>query len=139
MDDILSLKEVQAEDGVLLMDLFDYPLPLSRATLLAQSLANDKDLHMFILVNDHVAGIVGLHEGEVGYRIRKDDRNKGIATKALARFLKLCGKNKLKACVRKENAASCRVLERNGFVKVKETGDICHYRWHCEKQMCTIL
>lgn len=129
MDDELSLKEVEAEDGLLLADLFAYPLSIEKADILAAALANDSHVHMLIVVNGQVAGIVEMHDGEVGYRIKKAYRNRGIATKALALFLAQGLYRTAKAKVEEGNAASCRVLAGNGFVKVKEEEGICHFIW----------
>lgn len=130
MDDVLSLKEVEENDAALLMDLFDYPLPYERAVFMAMTLSHDEDKHMFIMAGEKAVGIVEMRDDEVGYRIRKAYRGRGIATKAVAMFLAHCGKDTVEACCRKENAASRRVLLHNGFVMVKEEAGICYYVWH---------
>lgn len=130
MDDVLFLKEAEENDGFFLMDLFDYPLSYERAAYMARMLSHDKDEHMLIMSLDKVIGIVEMHEGEVGYRIRKEYQNKGFATKALALFLERYKGSTLKARAEVKNMASCRVLVKNGFEKVKETDGICYYVRH---------
>jgi RimJ/RimL family protein N-acetyltransferase len=55
-------------------------------------------------------------EREVGYWLGQEFWGKGIATRALAAFLKLITERPLYAHVAKHNAASRRVLEKCGFM-----------------------
>ena len=72
-----------------------------------------------ILFDGHVAGNIvcfeQLGEREVGYWIGKEYWGKGIATLALAEFLKQIETRPLYAHVAKHNIASRRVLEKCGF------------------------
>jgi RimJ/RimL family protein N-acetyltransferase len=65
------------------------------------------------------------HSGkrEVGYWIAKDHWGKGVATKALSRFLDQVTERPLYAGVAKHNIASIRVLEKCGFRFSEEDGD----------------
>lgn len=80
-----------------------------------------------ILYDGGVAGnMVSFMHGdtrEVGYWIRRDQWGKGIATKALRRFLRLDRARPLYAGVVKHNIASIRVLEKCGFRMASEVGD----------------
>jgi RimJ/RimL family protein N-acetyltransferase len=70
------------------------------------------------------AGYVGswllAGQREVGYWIGKADWGRGIASRALADFLRVVTERPLHAHVALSNAASIRVLEKNGFVKTGE-------------------
>ena len=72
-----------------------------------------------ILFQDDVAGNVlsFLHSGEreVGYWIGKKYWGRGVATQALAEFLRLEERRPLYANVARQNVASLRVLENCGF------------------------
>ncbi len=59
-------------------------------------------------------------EWEVGYWIGKEYWGKGIATKALRQFLEIVKIRPLFAYVAKHNIASRRVLEKCGFILVRE-------------------
>ena len=60
---------------------------------------------------------------EVGYWIGREHWGKGIATKAVSRFLADVAERPLYAGVAKWNVASIRVLEKCGFRKESEEGD----------------
>jgi len=72
-----------------------------------------------ILFDGQVAGSVLCHtwggEPEISYWLGKEFWNKGIATQGLALFLKVVTARPLMARVAKDNIASIRVLEKNGF------------------------
>jgi len=72
-----------------------------------------------ILSDGHVAGSVLCHgwggEPEVSYWLGKEFWGKGIATLALGLFLQLVTDRPLTARVARDNLASIRVLEKNGF------------------------
>jgi RimJ/RimL family protein N-acetyltransferase len=53
---------------------------------------------------------------EVGYWIGREHWGRGIATAALAEFLRVVKERPLHAAAAKDNAASIRVLEKCGFV-----------------------
>lgn len=56
----------------------------------------------------------------IEYKINEDQRGKGIMSRELPKYLKLCKKydfNRLIANVMPDNIASIKILERNGFIK----------------------
>ena len=77
-----------------------------------------------ILFNSQVAGNIVCWEQdgerEVGYWVGKEYWGKGVATKALAEFLNQVKTRPLVAHVAKHNIASRRVLEKCGFILIKE-------------------
>jgi len=83
-------------------------------------LANHTNIVKTILFDGQVAGnIVSWDqsgEREVGYWIGREYWGKGIATKALAEFLKVAKTRPLFAHAAKHNVASQRVLQKCGFV-----------------------
>jgi RimJ/RimL family protein N-acetyltransferase len=72
-----------------------------------------------ILVDGQVAGSVLCHpwggEPELSYWLGREFWGRGIATKALELFLDVVRVRPLFARVAKDNTASIRVLEKNGF------------------------
>jgi RimJ/RimL family protein N-acetyltransferase len=72
-----------------------------------------------ILYDDQVAGSVLCHawggEPEISYWLGKEFWSRGIATQGLALFLDVMTVRPLYARVAKDNIASIRVLEKNGF------------------------
>ncbi|RPJ23098.1 MAG: N-acetyltransferase [Chloroflexi bacterium] len=82
-------------------------------------MADDSILIKTILFNGSVAGNIvcfdQLGEREVGYWLGKEYWGKGVATQALAEFLKDIDTRPLYAHVAKHNIASRRVLEKCGF------------------------
>ena len=85
-------------------------------------LANDSGQVKTILFNGEVAGNIvcfeQLGDREVGYWLGKEYWGKGIATKALAEFLKQIETRPLYAHVARHNIGSRRVLEKLGFQHV---------------------
>ena len=90
----------------------------------AKIMADEDTILRTIEVDGQVAGhlvsflLVG--EREVGYWLGKEFWGKGIATKALAEFLKIVETRPLFARVAKHNIASRRVLEKCGFMVIGE-------------------
>ncbi|MCG8542360.1 MAG: GNAT family N-acetyltransferase [Clostridia bacterium] len=95
---------------------------------------NRGECFMYV-IRDEVGKMVGrvnffsIRDGEVksaelGYRIGKDDNDKGIATKAVRIALKVGFEEhkfgRVDAGTSSENVASQRVLEKNGFVLVEK-------------------
>lgn len=65
--------------------------------------------------------------GNIGYSIRPSERGKGYGTALVESGLELCDMFGIKnptAVVKKDNIASRRVLEKNGFVLKKEDGEV---------------
>ena len=82
-------------------------------------LGNPAAVTQAVLLDGKVAGYIGSWQQEgvrlVGYWIGKEYWGKGVATKALARFLSIVTERPLHAHVAKHNLASIRVLEKCGF------------------------
>ncbi len=82
-------------------------------------LGNPAAINRTILVDGRVAGNIGSWPQEggrlVGYWIGREFWGKGVATRALAAFLRLVTERPLRAHVAKHNIGSIRVLEKCGF------------------------
>jgi RimJ/RimL family protein N-acetyltransferase len=81
-----------------------------------------------IVCDGSVAGSIGSWEQDggrlVGYWIGREHWGKGVATKALARFLDEVPARPLHAHVATDNVGSIRVLEKCGFARVgRASGD----------------
>lgn len=89
--------------------------------------ANSSNRYMTVVYDGQVAGnMLSFNmEGhrEVGYWIGRAFWGKGIASEALAQFLKYEQTRPLYGVTVKHNHGSRRVLEKCGFVFVKEEGD----------------
>jgi RimJ/RimL family protein N-acetyltransferase len=90
----------------------------------AKIMANDSNILKTIVCDGHVAGHIGSWEmdgeREVGYWIGKGFWGKGIATQALAEYVRIVKIRPLFAHVAKHNVASKRVLEKCGFNVIGE-------------------
>jgi RimJ/RimL family protein N-acetyltransferase len=94
----------------------------------AKTLANDSALTWTVVSDGAVAGNIGCWEDHgrrfVGYWIGREFWGRGLATQALAELVGMVETRPLYAHVVKNNVASIRVLEKNGFVEVeRHTGD----------------
>ena len=89
-------------------------------------LGNPAAITQTILVDGQVAGNIGSWPQDsgrlVGYWIGKEYWGKGVATRALAAFLRLVTERPLHAHVVKHNVGSIRVLEKCGFSVEREEG-----------------
>lgn len=89
-----------------------------------QLLSDETKIKKTILFNEQVAGNIGSWQQsgkqEIGYWIGKEFWGKGIATKALSKFLLQIKVRPLYAYVAKHNYASIRVLEKCGFIIIDE-------------------
>ena len=85
---------------------------------------NDQIIMRTILVDGEVAGSLAHFEmfdqPQVSYWLGREFWGRGIATAALAAFLKVVTLRPLYARAVKDNRGSIRVLEKNGFVSVGE-------------------
>ena len=92
----------------------------------AKIMANESQIFMAIVFDGQVAGSIFSWEQdgerEVGYWLGKEFWGKGIATQALAEFLKVVTARPLIAHVAKHNIGSKRVLEKNGFKVIGDDG-----------------
>ena len=87
----------------------------------------------------------GEQRSEIGYHLRRDMWGHGFATEA-ARACRDYGFAKLEAdclisLIRPENAASCRVAERNGMTRWKETvrAGLRHYVYRISREIWAAL
>lgn len=101
-----------------------------------------KNYRFAILVNNRVAGSVGLFntpEGyELGYIILKEFRSKGVASKAAKKtldfgFSKL-KLNKIVAVTDIDNGVSQKILKKLGFKKIKENKKEKEFIWEKRKE-----
>jgi RimJ/RimL family protein N-acetyltransferase len=79
-------------------------------------------------VAGHVVSFERDGQPEVSYWIGKEHWGKGIATRALAAFLREQPRRPLQARVAKDNAASIRVLEKCGFTVIGEDRSFANAR-----------
>lgn len=95
-------------------------------------LGNPAAITQTIVVDGQVAGNIGSWPQDgvrhVGYWIGKEHWGQGVATRALAAFLRLVNERPIHAHVAKHNVGSIRVLEKNGFnldseENVEDAGD----------------
>jgi RimJ/RimL family protein N-acetyltransferase len=90
----------------------------------ARNRANTRNIMRTVLVDGEVAGSLAHFEmfdqPQVSYWLGREYWGRGIATAALAAFLKVVTLRPLYARAVKDNRASIRVLEKNGFVIVGE-------------------
>jgi len=89
-----------------------------------QLLADDTVLQRVVVADGEVVGSVASFvlagDTEVTYWIRRDFWGRGLATRALTALLEEQPVRPVFARAAHDNAASIRVLERNGFVRVGE-------------------
>ena len=109
-------------------------LPRDREAFMAhweKCLADPTIVIRTIVFDAAVAGNVVTYERsahrEVGYWLGRDYYGKGIATRALALFLREFGLRPLYAHVAKHNPASVRVLEKCGFTLVGDDKEFATY------------
>jgi len=83
-------------------------------------LGNPANIARTVVIGDRVAGNIGSWTQDgvrlVGYWIGKDYWGRGVATHALAEFLRIIADRPLYAHVAEHNVGSIRVLEKCGFV-----------------------
>ena len=105
-----------------------YPYTLDDADEWLERSHNQK-FNLNIFLNDDLIGGVGLTPAEddfyeLGYWLGVDYWGQGYATESVMEFLNYAKTNssceKLKANVFKENIASAKVLEKNGFKRVED-------------------
>lgn len=96
-------------------------------------LKNKQAAARVILYKDKVAGHLlcwkeGRHEQRIGYWIGREYWGRGIASAALAEFLREIKVRPLYAEAANHNLASKRVLEKNGFELLDEGAKISRFR-----------
>jgi RimJ/RimL family protein N-acetyltransferase len=89
-------------------------------------LGNPAGVTKTIVLDDEVAGYIGSWTQDgvrlIAYWIGKESWGRGVATQALAAFLRLVTARPLRAHVVPHNLASIRVLEKCGFRMEREEG-----------------
>lgn len=101
---------------------------IARASSNLTDLTAAEEFQFFIRTGDELVGTVTLKNishsmgyGELGYGVSEDHHGKGIATAAVRAFVtKIFAETSLRrlfAHVADDNVASCRVLEKLGFVR----------------------
>lgn len=122
-DDLAVFFEQQLDATANRMAAFTAKEPTDRAAFTAhwaKIRADETILIKTILFDDQVTGYVTSHrwfgEPEVSYWLGKEYWGRGIATQALAQFLRQQPVRPLYARAVKDNIASLRVLEKCGFV-----------------------
>ena len=96
-------------------------------------MANETTINKTIVFNGQVAGSVSSYEDEgrpeVTYWLGKEYWGKGIATRALKKFLAHNNKTRpIYARVAKDNLGSRRVLEKCGFTVISESKGFANAR-----------
>jgi RimJ/RimL family protein N-acetyltransferase len=126
-DDLPIFFEHQQDPEALHMAAFTAGDPADRDAFTAhwnRILADDTVIARTIVIGDRVVGHVARFERdgepEVTYWIGRSDWGRGVATGALAEFLRRFPARPLHARVVKDNVASVRVLEKCGFVVTGE-------------------
>jgi RimJ/RimL family protein N-acetyltransferase len=126
-DDLPIFFENQLDPDANYMAAFTAKDPADRAAFDAfwARVLNDKTVIIrTILVNGEVAGSVLVYEEdghrEVSYWIGRAFWGQGVATRALADFLREIETRPVYARAARDNIASLRVLEKNGFVVTGE-------------------
>ena len=125
--DLPLFYEQQLDPDAIHMAAFTTPDPTDRAAFAAhwKRIRGDATItNRTILYGDAVAGYVAqfiqFGEPEVSYWIGREFWGKGIATAALAQFLEIIPVRPLYGRAAKDNRASRRVLEKCGFVVIRE-------------------
>ncbi|OGN89592.1 MAG: GNAT family N-acetyltransferase [Chloroflexi bacterium RBG_13_48_10] len=122
VDDLLIFFEQQLNPDANWMAAFTVKDPTDREAFDTHwgKILEDKGITIrTIFYEGQVAGSVLCHawggEPEISYWLGREFWGKGIATQALGLFLQVVPKRPLTARVAKDNLASIRVLEKNGF------------------------
>ncbi|HEV8192881.1 MAG TPA: GNAT family protein [Ktedonobacterales bacterium] len=134
-DDFPIFFEQQLDPDANWMAAFTARNPSDREAFMAhwaETLADGTIGKQTILFGGRVAGnVVSFEqsgEREVGYWIGKEYWGKGIATQALAAFLRLERTRPLYGYVAEDNIGSQRVLEKCGFTRYGEAREFSHTR-----------
>ncbi len=135
-DDLSIFFEYQLDPEANTMAAFTAKDPADQAAFLAhwdRILADETTINQTILFNGQVAGSVSSYEEdgrpEVTYWLGKEYWGKGIATRALAEFLREHNTTRpIYARVAKDNLGSRRVLEKCGFTIIGESEGFANAR-----------
>ena len=123
-NDLPLFYEDQADEEASRMAAFTSRDPDAFAQHWKKIFADDTVKRQTVIYNGEIAGYVIAFERngqrELGYWIRKPYWGRGIASRAVADFLRYETARPLAALVAKHNKASIRVLQKSGFVVVRE-------------------
>ncbi|HEU4328698.1 MAG TPA: GNAT family N-acetyltransferase [Roseiflexaceae bacterium] len=134
-DDLPIFFAQQQDAQAIHMAAFTSPDPADRAAFDAhwsKIMANPAVVQRTIVVDGEVAGNISrfeqFGEPELSYWLGREHWGRGVATAALAAFLRLLSERPLYARVVKDNIASRRVLEKCGFAICGEDKGFAHGR-----------
>ncbi len=131
MSPLVQLRPVQTDDLPALFEHQADPASVNMAVVFPRDaeafaahwtkiLADPSVIARAVIADDELAGSASCFEMDglrsVGYWIAREHWGRGIATRAVALLLAEIPKRPLHARVARSNAASIRVLEKNGFV-----------------------
>ncbi|WP_201845532.1 GNAT family N-acetyltransferase [Myceligenerans indicum] len=124
-DDLDVLFEIQADSTARHMAAFIGSDPGDRESYRARwrtIIADDTTVTKAVVHDGEIVGSVGSFvvdgDTEVTYWVRREVWGQGVASAALAELLRQVTERPLHARVAADNAASARVLTRNGFTRV---------------------
>jgi RimJ/RimL family protein N-acetyltransferase len=137
--DSITLREVTDADVEIFYDHQRDPLAVEMAAVPAREKqahlqhwakiqADETTINRTILSGDEVVGNIGSWVQQdrrwIGYWIGREHWGKGVATRALSKFVDLVGERPLYAHVARHNFGSIRVLEKCGFeAQSEKTGN----------------
>lgn len=136
-DDLPIFFEQQLDPGANHMAAFTSRDPTDYDAFLAhwaRVRADETTINQTILVDGAVAGNIACFsdfgEPDVGYWLGREFWGRGIATRALAAFLRQAQVRPIFARAAKDNTASLRVLQKCGFAIIGEDKGYSHARGH---------
>ena len=135
-DDLVTFFEQQCDSDANYMAAFTAKDPTNRTAFLAhweRIRADATAIALTIVLDGQVVGSIGsYHEDgrcEVTFWLGKEYWGKGIATRALAKFLAEINQTRpIHARAAKDNAGSLRVLEKCGFVVISKSRGFANAR-----------
>ncbi|MBV9711801.1 MAG: GNAT family N-acetyltransferase [Ktedonobacteraceae bacterium] len=137
VDDLPIFFEYQCDPDANYMAAFTSKDPTNREAFMAhwaRILDDETTVNQTILCNEQVVGHISSYphedEGkpEVSYWLDQASWGRGIATEALSTFLSRIQARPVYARVAADNAASLRVLEKCGFVRIGTNRDFANAR-----------
>lgn len=133
-EDLPIFCEHQMDPAGIQMAAFTPDLPNETAAYMARmrkNLADESVIQKTILLNEQVIGSIASfgppEERDVTYWLGREYWGKGLATRALAQFVTLCGRP-LYARAAKDNLGSIHVLEKCGFKRIGEETSFANAR-----------
>lgn len=139
-DDILEIRKIRESDLSQLVHLFPYELTDKQAEAMLQqfdvSFQNRKSVISGIIEKEKLIGVIQLRyftarSVEIGYRMALQKQHLGLtkhAVKMMVQYLLNRGYESIEAFADENNIASIRILEDNGFTKIKQTENVIRYQ-----------